>query len=87
MSFEIAISEVKALTTKPTNQELLNLYANYKQATIGDIRGPKPSRFAVKQRAKYTAWESRKGRSSADAKRAYIAHARTIVHKYNKKTF
>lgn len=34
--FQKAASDAKNLTQKPTDQELLDLYANYKQVTVGD---------------------------------------------------
>lgn len=34
--FEAAAEEVKTLTKRPTDVELLELYALYKQATVGD---------------------------------------------------
>jgi acyl-CoA-binding protein len=34
--FEAAAEEVKSLTKRPTDVELLELYALYKQATVGD---------------------------------------------------
>lgn len=35
--FEEAVEIVKKLKTRPTDQELLEIYALYKQATCGDI--------------------------------------------------
>lgn len=35
-AFEQAAKEVHELTSKPSNDDLLKLYALYKQATIGD---------------------------------------------------
>jgi diazepam-binding inhibitor (GABA receptor modulator, acyl-CoA-binding protein) len=34
--FEAATEEVKTLTKRPTDVELLELYALFKQATVGD---------------------------------------------------
>ena len=36
-AFNKAAESVKNLTQKPTDQELLDLYAYYKQATVGDV--------------------------------------------------
>ncbi len=36
-AFNTAAESVKKLTQKPTDQELLDLYAYYKQATVGDV--------------------------------------------------
>lgn len=37
--FEQAQADVKQLTQRPTNDELLSLYALFKQATEGDVHG------------------------------------------------
>jgi acyl-CoA-binding protein len=34
--FQKAANDAKQLVQKPTDQELLDLYANYKQVTVGD---------------------------------------------------
>lgn len=41
--FETAAKEVQELKTKPSNDELLKLYALYKQATVGDVNTGKSS--------------------------------------------
>ena len=35
-AFQKAAAEVKELAAKPTDQEMLNIYALYKQVTVGD---------------------------------------------------
>lgn len=35
--FEKAAEDVKKVKTRPTDQELLDLYGLYKQATVGDV--------------------------------------------------
>lgn len=56
-----------------SNHNLLALYALFKQATEGDVSGEKPGRLNLKARAKYEAWEAKKGLSVAAAEAAYIA--------------
>lgn len=70
--FEAAQSDVKKLAERPDNDTLLELYSFYKQATDGDVSGSKPSAFDFKARAKYDAWEARKGMDKHAAKLAYI---------------
>ncbi len=70
--FEAAQSDVQALAERPDNETLLELYSFYKQATDGDVSGPKPSAFDFKARAKYDAWETRKGMDRQAAMQAYI---------------
>lgn len=59
---------------------MLDLYALYKQATVGDVTGSRPGMLDVRGRAKYDAWARRKGTSQDAAMEAYIAlvgtHAR-----------
>jgi acyl-CoA-binding protein len=77
--FEDAQKRVNALTTRPTNPQLLELYALYKQATLGDATGKRPGVFDVKARAKFDAWESRHGTSRDAAMEAYVALVDRLV--------
>lgn len=70
--------EVKELTSRPSNEDLLTLYATYKQATDGDVSGKRPGMLDVKGRAKYDAWASLSGQSSDDAQQGYIAKVREL---------
>ena len=71
--FVDAQARVKTLTSRPSNEDLLSLYALYKQASSGDVSGKKPGMFDLKGRAKYEAWAGRKGLSSDEAKEQYVA--------------
>jgi acyl-CoA-binding protein len=64
---------VKELPEKPGNQDLLKLYALYKQATIGDVGGDRPGMMDFVGRAKYDAWAELSGTSKEDAEQAYVA--------------
>lgn len=70
--FEAAAANVKTLGTRPSNDVLLNLYALYKQGSVGDVTGKRPGRMAFKERAKYDAWAGKKGTRNEDAQQAYI---------------
>jgi acyl-CoA-binding protein len=54
--FEAAQRRVKELTSAPSNDDLLELYALYKQATAGDVAGSRPGMMDFKGRAKWDAW-------------------------------
>ena len=72
-SFDQAVLDSKKLYEKPSNEILLQLYAYFKQATEGDINIEAPSNpFDFVAKAKYTAWEELKGKSTDEAKQAYI---------------
>lgn len=86
--FEKIAEDVKKVKTKPTDQELLDLYGLYKQAVVGDVNigrpwlnlenpchfipiipdsvcritaADRPGLLDLKGKAKWDAWESRKG--------------------------
>ena len=69
--FEQAQKDVETLTTRPSNEDLLALYANYKQATAGDVSGKRPGFTDIKGRAKYDAWATKKGTDADTAMQAY----------------
>lgn len=73
-AFQAAADRVKTLKKSPSNEELLELYALYKQGTAGDVSGARPGAFNFKERAKYDAWAAKKGTSSEDAKAKYVAY-------------
>ncbi len=70
--FHSAQTDVQQLSERPDNDTLLELYSFYKQATEGDVSGDKPGAFDFKARAKYEAWEARKGMSKQVAMKAYV---------------
>ncbi|MBN1947724.1 MAG: acyl-CoA-binding protein [Bradymonadales bacterium] len=80
--FEDAQKRVNNLKSRPGNAELLNLYALYKQGTIGDVTGEKPGRLDFKGRAKYEAWSQKKGLSKEEAMRQYIAVVDMLIAQY-----
>ena len=51
---------------------MLSLYAFYKQATVGDVQGNRPTGFDIVGKAKYDAWAKVKGTSSEMAMQAYV---------------
>jgi len=71
--FEAAVAASRTLTAMPSNATLLELYALYKQATVGDVTGDRPEGFDLVAAAKYDAWESHRGTPRDAAMTAYIA--------------
>lgn len=71
-AFTTAQQQVQTLSSRPDNDTLLQLYALYKQATSGDVKGSRPGFFDLKGQAKYDAWARRKGQSAEASKQAYI---------------
>jgi acyl-CoA-binding protein len=70
--FVKAQADVQKLSSKPSNDNLLKLYALYKQASEGDVSGDRPGGFDFKGMAKYDAWEAVKGKTSEAAKQEYV---------------
>ncbi len=71
--FREAKHRVEALSRRPSNDQLLDLYGFYKQATEGDVRGSRPGMLDLVGRAKFDAWAKRKGTSKDDAMKKYVA--------------
>ncbi|MBN9161860.1 MAG: acyl-CoA-binding protein [Myxococcales bacterium 68-20] len=71
--FEDAQVRVKQLSKSPSTDDLLELYALYKQSTAGDVSGSRPGMLDMKGRAKYDAWATKKGTSKDDAMTKYVA--------------
>ncbi|GAB4423229.1 MAG: acyl-CoA-binding protein [Bacteroidia bacterium] len=71
-AFAAAQARIKTRTRRPANDDLLDLYGLYKQATEGDIHGEPPGVFDFVAKAKYNAWESRRGMSGEEAMQRYI---------------
>ena len=71
--FHSAVTRSRELPSRPSNEDLLQLYALYKQATEGDVSGERPGGFDFKAIAKYDAWADVKGKSREDAMREYVA--------------
>jgi diazepam-binding inhibitor (GABA receptor modulator, acyl-CoA-binding protein) len=71
--FEDAQRRVKLLKTAPSNENLLALYALFKQGTVGEVQGSRPGMMDFKGRAKFDAWAKQKGVSKEAAMTAYLA--------------
>lgn len=56
----------------PSNEDKLAFYSLYKQATLGQVSGSRPSMFDVVGRAKYDAWAAHGAMSKEDAAAEYV---------------
>jgi diazepam-binding inhibitor (GABA receptor modulating acyl-CoA-binding protein) len=79
---EEAAERLKTLTERPSNDEFLNLYGLYKQATVGDNRASKPGMFDMKGQFKWKAWKDKSGMSQEDAADAYVELVDRLLGKY-----
>lgn len=71
--FDNAVAKSKELAKRPSNEELLQLYSLFKQATEGDVTGDRPGGFDFKAIAKFDAWEEQKGKSKDQAMKEYVS--------------
>jgi diazepam-binding inhibitor (GABA receptor modulating acyl-CoA-binding protein) len=81
--FDAAVARSKELTKRPSNEELLDLYALFKQATEGDVTGDRPGGFDFKAIAKYDAWADRKGKAKDAAMKEYIDLMDRLYQQYH----
>ena len=70
--FDAAAKSVLNAKKDPGNDMKLKLYAHYKQATEGDVKGERPGGFDFVGGAKYDAWAKLKGSSREDAMQNYV---------------
>jgi acyl-CoA-binding protein len=71
-AFATALEEVEQLPERPGNEDLLRLYALYKQSTLGDAAGDRPGMMDFVGRAKYDAWAELKGTTQEEAMQSYV---------------
>ena len=79
--FEQAQKDVKTLTKRPSNEDLLALYALFKQAMEGDAKGARPGMLDMVGRAKYDAWTKLKGTGKEQAMQKYLDVVKTLLGK------
>ena len=70
--FDAAAQDIRKLTKRPDDEDMLRLYALYKQGTEGDVTGDRPGAFSFADRAKYDAWAKLKGTDAAKARESYV---------------
>jgi acyl-CoA-binding protein len=81
--FNAAVAKSKDLTKRPSNEELLDLYALFKQATDGDVSGDRPGGFDFKAIAKFDAWAAKKGLTKEQAMIEYVALMNKLQNSYS----
>ena len=80
--FTQCVDDVKKLKSDPTNDEMLEVYALYKQAMVGNCNIDAPGFFDFKGKAKWDAWNAKKGISSELAKTAYVKYVDGLKKTY-----
>ncbi|KAI0698627.1 acyl CoA binding protein-domain-containing protein [Cytidiella melzeri] len=67
-------------------EEKLTMYSLYKQATVGNVQGSRPSVWDMLGRAKWDAWAKHKDLDSYEAKWLYVDALLKVLRKYSDKT-
>lgn len=80
--FNAAAEKAKTFTKRPTDEELLELYALFKQATVGDNNTSKPGMLDLKGKAKWEWWNKQKGKAQDVAKQEYIDFVEKLAASY-----
>lgn len=83
--FSKAAEEVKELRAPASDADLLELYSLYKQATVGDCNTTRPGMLDIRGKAKWDAWDKRKGMSQDAAKEQYIQKVEELISVIGKK--
>tara|TARA_Y100000992_G_scaffold228176_1_gene159551 strand:- start:1799 stop:2068 length:270 start_codon:yes stop_codon:yes gene_type:complete len=79
-SFKKYSEEVKNLTNRPSDEILLEMYALFKQATVGDCNIEEPGGwFNFEAKEKYKAWNEKKGKSNDECMVLYIEKAKVLI--------
>merc|ERR1712226_220145 len=77
--FTQAAADVKTLTQKPADAEMLELYGLFKQATVGDVNTSRPGMLDFTGKAKWDAWKACEGMDKETAMKNYC----DLFLKYN----
>jgi diazepam-binding inhibitor (GABA receptor modulating acyl-CoA-binding protein) len=64
-----------------SNDDLLDLYGYFKQATIGDCNIVEPSFWDFKEKKKYESWNNHKGMTKENAMKRYIKKVEKLINK------
>ncbi len=70
--FEQAQADTKTMTKRPSDTQLLDLYAFFKQGTEGNNTTSKPGMFDIKGKFKWEAWKGKEGLTKDEAKQKYV---------------
>ncbi|CCA69962.1 hypothetical protein PIIN_03902 [Serendipita indica DSM 11827] len=90
VQFDKAVEIVQSLPKNGPIQtgyeEKLAMYSLYKQATVGNVQGPRPSMFDMLGRAKWDSWAKQKDLGAREAKWQYVETLMKVLRKYSDRT-
>ncbi|XP_062855641.1 acyl-CoA-binding domain-containing protein 6 [Trichomycterus rosablanca] len=76
--FEAAANRVRELVHSASREQLLYLYARYKQAKVGKCDAPKPGFFDFEGQRKWAAWKQLGDMNKDQAMQEYITCVKTL---------
>lgn len=77
--FQKHVSLSKTLKEDPGNEVKLQMYALFKQASIGANNTPKPGAMDIVGKFKWSAWTNLGSMSQEDARKEYIALVQKLI--------
>ncbi|XP_051854801.1 acyl-CoA-binding domain-containing protein 6 isoform X3 [Antechinus flavipes] len=81
--FEKAAAHLQGLVQVASREQLLYLYARYKQVKVGNCNTPKPSFFDFEGKQKWEAWKALGDSSPSQAMQEYIAMVKKLDPNWN----
>ncbi|XP_038419429.1 acyl-CoA-binding domain-containing protein 6 isoform X5 [Canis lupus baileyi] len=81
--FEQAAAHLQGLVQVASREQLLYLYARYKQVKVGNCNTPKPSFFDFEGKQKWEAWKALGDSSPSQAMQEYIAVVKKLDPGWN----
>ncbi|KAJ9066727.1 hypothetical protein DSO57_1006949 [Entomophthora muscae] len=78
ITFPDACVRIRRLLKNPSDYDVLEAYALFKQATEGDNETPIPNELDFVGLAKWDAWKNKRGLSSEEAQACYIDLVRRL---------
>lgn len=75
----VAIVQTKDGPIKPSQKEQLEFYSLFKQANLGDVTGSRPGLMDFTGRAKWDAWNGKKGMDQEEAKLKYVEKLKEVL--------
>lgn len=73
---------MKKLKRSPRNDELVEIYALYKQASIGNVNTADPGRWNVREKTKWDAWKHKEGTNREKAKQDYVNKVNELIGRF-----
>lgn len=72
-------NNLKKTKIEVSNEDKLELYSLFKQATLGDNSDPEPNVFNLVSKAKWDAWNEKSGLNKNVAMKMYIRKIKNLV--------